>query len=29
VQSVRVTDPKVLDAAMERVTGDIKPAGGR
>jgi len=28
VQSVRVTDPKVLDAAMERVTGDIRPAGG-
>jgi hypothetical protein len=28
VQAVRVTDAKVLDAAMERVTGDIKPAGG-
>jgi hypothetical protein len=28
VQAERVTDLKVLDAAMERVTGDVKAAGG-
>jgi hypothetical protein len=28
VQSVRVTDPKVLDVSMERVTGDVTPKGG-
>ena len=28
VQSVRVTDAKVLDAPMERVTGEIRPLGG-
>src|SRR5262249_46136365 len=28
VQAVRVTDAKVLDAAMERVTGEIRPTGG-
>lgn len=28
VQSVRVTDPKVLDVAMERITGDVTPKGG-
>ena len=28
VQAVRVTDVKVLDAAMELVTGDIKPPSG-
>ncbi|HEX2779977.1 MAG TPA: hypothetical protein VHM30_10785, partial [Gemmatimonadaceae bacterium] len=28
VQSFRVTDPKVLDAKMERVEGAIRPAGG-
>ncbi len=28
VQAVRVTDPKILDTPMERVTGDIRPAGG-
>jgi hypothetical protein len=28
VQAVRVTDPKVLDAPMARVTGEIKAAGG-
>ena len=28
VQAVRVTDPKVLDAPMERVTGEIKSPGG-
>src|SRR4051812_6648448 len=28
VQAVRVTDVKVLDAAMERVTGDVKAASG-
>jgi hypothetical protein len=27
-QAVRVTDPKVLDAAMERVTGEIRSKGG-
>ena len=28
VQAVRITDPKVLDAAMERVNGDIRAPGG-
>ena len=28
VQSVRVTDPKVLDAAMERVSGEVRVPGG-
>src|SRR6185436_14235894 len=28
VQVVRVTDVKVLDAAMERVTGDVRAPGG-
>ena len=28
VQAVRVTDPKVLDAPMEPVTGEIKAPGG-
>ena len=28
VQSLRVTDPKVLDVAMERITGDVTPKGG-
>jgi len=28
VQVVRVTDVKVLDAAMERVSGDVRAAGG-
>ena len=28
VQAIRVTDPKVLDAAMQRITGEIKVAGG-
>jgi hypothetical protein len=28
VQAERVTDPKVLDAAMERVSGDVKASGG-
>ncbi|MFY9553617.1 MAG: hypothetical protein WAV47_02735, partial [Blastocatellia bacterium] len=28
VQVVRITDVKVLDAAMERVTGDVRAAGG-
>jgi len=28
VQAVRVTDVKVLDAPMERVTGEIRPSGG-
>ena len=28
VQSVRVTDPKVLDVAMERINGDVTPKGG-
>jgi hypothetical protein len=28
VKVVRVTDPKVLDAAMEAVKGEVKPAGG-
>ena len=28
VQAVRVTDVKVLDAAMEKVTGEVRPKGG-
>ena len=28
VQSVRVTDPKVLDVSMERIAGDVTPKGG-
>jgi hypothetical protein len=28
VQAVRVTDAKVLDAPMERVTGDVRSSGG-
>ncbi len=28
VEAVRVTDPKVLDAKMERVTGDVRAPGG-
>src|SRR5260370_4311038 len=28
VQAIRVTDPKVLDAPMERVNGDVKAPGG-
>jgi hypothetical protein len=28
VDAVRVTDPKVLDAKMERITGDIRAPGG-
>src|SRR5678815_2590476 len=28
VQAVRVTDAKVLDASMERVTADIRSPGG-
>jgi hypothetical protein len=28
VQSVRVTDPKILDAAMERVSGEVRVPGG-
>jgi hypothetical protein len=28
VQAVRVIDPKVLDAPMEMVTGDVKPVSG-
>lgn len=28
VQAERVTDPKVLDVAMERVSGDVKAPGG-
>jgi hypothetical protein len=28
VQAERVTDPKVLDAAVERVSGDVKAPGG-
>ena len=28
MQAVRVTDPKVLDAPMERVKGDVKSPGG-
>lgn len=28
VQAVRVTDPKILDVAMEKIAGDVKPPGG-
>ncbi|HXV18296.1 MAG TPA: hypothetical protein VD758_16030, partial [Gemmatimonadaceae bacterium] len=28
VQGVRVTDPKILDAAMERVSGEVRVPGG-